>query len=283
MSKKAKKTTQAETPAPLAPHTQIIAIANHKGGCGKTTTAVNLAAELGRAGHSVLLIDMDPQANASLHVGLKHPSEVAVDCAALLLGGAALLTEAIHEETALPNVSLIYGSLALGLAEDKLREDSPRPAEELAQKLAPALGVYDAIIIDCPPSLKLLSSNALAAATHVIIPVESGSQYGLYGVSDLTRHIEKIKRVNPALTVLGALLVRHDPRLTVCKLIEEAAQEQLGQLIPVKIPTSTKINQSVILKQSAHDTDKGSKVAHAFEELAAHIAERLSLSRTATR
>ena len=281
MSKKAKKSTQAEIPAPPPPRTEIIAIANHKGGCGKTTTAVNLAAELGRAGHSVLLIDMDPQANASLHVGLKHPSEVEVDCAALLLGGPELLTEAIHEETALQNVSLIYGSLALGLAEDKLREDSPRPAEELAQKLAPALGVYDAIIIDCPPSLKLLSSNALAAATHVIIPVESGSQYGLYGVSDLTRHIEKIKRVNPALSVLGALLVRHDPRLTVCKLIEEAAQEQLGQLIPVRIPTSTKINQSVILKQSAHDTDKGSKVARAFEELATHIAERLSLSRTA--
>jgi chromosome partitioning protein len=268
---------------PPSPHTPIIAIANHKGGCGKTTTAVNLAAELGRAGHSVLLIDMDPQANASLHVGRLHPSEVTADCAALLLGGPELLAEAIHEETALPNVSLIYGSLALGLAEDKLREESPRPAEELAQKLAPALGVYDVILIDCPPSLKLLSSNALAAATHVIIPVESGSQYGLYGVSDLTRHIEKLRRVNPSLRVLGALLIRHDPRLTVCRLIEDAAREQLGSLLPVRIPTSTKISQSVILKQSAHAVDGGSKVARAFEELAAHVAQALSLPRTAAR
>jgi chromosome partitioning protein len=285
MSKRAKKPTPPATPEPLsppaAPQTKIIAIANHKGGCGKTTTAVNLAAELGRAGHSVLLIDMDPQANASLHVGLAHPSEVPVDCAALLLGGPELLTEAIHEETALENVSLIYGSLNLGLAEDKLREEAPRPAEELAQKLAPALGVYDAIIIDCPPSLKLLSSNALAAATHVIIPVESGSQYGLYGVSDLTRHIEKLRRVNPSLAVLGALLIRHDPRLTVCRLIEEAAREQLGELLPVRVPTSTKVSQSVILKQSARGVDRGSKVAQAFEELAAHISSTLHLARTA--
>ena len=258
--------------------TKIIAISNHKGGCGKTTTSVNLAAELGRIGHKVLLIDLDPQANASLHIGLKHPSEVEVDCSKLLLGELELLPQAIHEETTLSNVSLMYGSLALGSTEDRLREDTPRPSEELAHKISPLMGFFDVIIIDCPPSLKLLSSNALAAATHIIVPVESGSQYGLYGVSDLQRHIEKIKRINPSLTLIGALLIRHDKRLTVCKLIEGTAKTQLGKLIPVRIPSSTKVNQSVILKKSIYDLDRTSKVARAFGELAQYIVEELDLS-----
>ncbi|ERE18217.1 ParA family protein, partial [Pseudogulbenkiania ferrooxidans] len=80
---------------------------------------------------------------------------------------------------------LIYGSLQLGKAEDELKDDTPRPSEELRQKLAPLMGLYDVILIDCPPSLKLLTSNALAASTHVIIPIESGSQYGMYGMTDL--------------------------------------------------------------------------------------------------
>lgn len=263
------------------PKAKIIAIANHKGGCGKTTTSVNLASELGRSGHSVLLIDMDPQANASLHIGLKHPSEVPISCAELLLGDIELLPQSIQEETTLKNVSLIGGSLNLGYAEDKLREDAPRPSEELAQKISPLVNFFDVIIIDCPPSLKLLSGNALAAATHVIVPIESGSQYGLYGVSDLMKHIEKIKRINPGLTLLGGLLIRHDRRLTVCKLIEGAAEKQLGKLMPNKIPSTTKVNQAVILKQSIFDVDHSSKVARAFYELAKTVSERLELTRSA--
>ena len=129
--------------------TQIIAIANHKGGCGKTTTAVNLSAELGRRGLSVLLIDMDPQANASLHIGMQHPSEIEVSCAEMLLGEVDLLTQAIYEKTTLEGVSLIYGSLALSRTEDALRELTPRPAEELVYKLTHLMGIYDVIIIDC--------------------------------------------------------------------------------------------------------------------------------------
>jgi chromosome partitioning protein len=88
------------------------------------------------------LIDLDPQANASLHIGIKHPSEVEVDCAKLLLGELELLPQAIHEETTLTNVSLLYGSLALGSTEDRLREDTPRPSEELAHKISPLMGFF---------------------------------------------------------------------------------------------------------------------------------------------
>lgn len=131
-------------------HTKIIAVANHKGGAGKTTTVVNLAAELSRMGLSVLVVDIDPQANASLHIGKKHPSEVPVTCAELLLSEVEKLPAAIHEDTQIEGVSLIYGSLALGKAEDELRDGTPRPSEELAFKLKPLEGIYDVILIDCP-------------------------------------------------------------------------------------------------------------------------------------
>lgn len=257
--------------------TRVIAVANHKGGCGKTTTVVNLAAELARLSLSVLVIDLDPQANASLHIGKHHPSEVQVSSAELLLSEVEKLPLAIDEETHMEGVSLIYGSLALGITEDKLKDEAPRPSEELRQKIQPLLGLYDVILIDCPPSLKLLTSNALAAATDLIIPIESGSQYGMYGVTDLVRHLQKIYRINPSLNLLGVLLIRHDERQTVCKLIEGAAQEQLGNLIPVKIPPSTKINQAAMAQTSIQKIDRTAKVAKAFCQLATWIVEECRL------
>ena len=253
---------------------KIIAVANHKGGCGKTTTVVHLASELAAMSHRVLVIDLDPQANASLHIGIQHPSEVFVTTAELLLGDITLLTEALQEETQLENVALIYGSLSLGKAEDQLKEEAPRPSEELTIKLELLKDLYDFILIDCPPSLKLLTSNALASATHVIIPIESGSQYGLYGVTDLLNHLEKIKRINPQLKLLGALLLRHDERQNVCKLIRDEAIQQVGQILDTTIPQSTKVNQAAILQQPLYKLDKNSKVRKAFEKLALEVISK---------
>lgn len=257
--------------------TKVIAVTNHKGGCGKTTTVVNLAAEFSRAGLSVLVVDLDPQANASLHIGKKHPSEVPVTCAELLLSETDKILLAIDDDTNLPGVSLIYGSLALGKSEDELRDETPRPTEELANKLRPTFGIYDVILIDCPPSLKLLTSNALAAATHYLIPVESGSQYGLYGVADLLRHVSRVKTVNPNLSLLGALLIKHDERQTVCKLIENAAQEQIGKLIPIRVSTSTKVQQAAFGKVSIHSIDRTAKVAREFRQVAQWVGKEVGL------
>lgn len=258
-------------------NTKIIAVANHKGGCGKTTTVVHLAAEFARMEFSVLVVDIDPQANASLHIGKKHPSEVTISCAELLASDVEKLPLAIHEDTNIQGVSLIYGSLALGRTEDELRDSTPRPAEELRFKLQPMNGLYDIILIDCPPSLKLLTSNALACATHVVIPIESGSQYGMYGVTDLIKHIAKIRKVNPELEMLGALLVKHDERLTVCKLIESAAREQFGKLLETRIPTSTKVNQAAMAQMSLHALDRTAKVSREFRQLAIEIVRELGL------
>lgn len=258
--------------------TKWIVVANHKGGCGKTTTVVNLAAELARLGLSVLVVDLDPQANASMHIGKSHPSEVEVTCAELLASEVDKLPQALHEDTHIEGVSLIYGSLALGRAEDSLKEHTARPSEELKAKLAPLDGLYDIVLIDCPPSLKLLTSNALSLATHLIIPIESGSQYGLYGVTDLLRHVDKIKRINPKLEFMGALLIKHDERQTVCKLIEAAANEQFGKLLPIKIPVSTKVNQAAMGQMSLHSIDKNARVAKEFRKLAEYLIESLGLT-----
>lgn len=257
--------------------TKVVAIANHKGGCAKTTTTINLAAEFARQGNSVLIVDLDPQANATLHIGKLHPSEVDVSAAELLLGESALLSRAVQTETTLDDVSLISGSLALGKAEDDLKDASPRPNEELRAKLLPADGVFDLILIDCPPSLKLLTSNALAAATHYIVPVTSGDQYGLYGAEDLLQRVEKIRRINPGLELLGALLIKHDERQTICKLLAGTAETTFGKVLSEKISQSTVVQQSVVLKTSVHAVDRSSKPARQFRLLATDLAKQLQL------
>ena len=185
---------------------KIIAVANHKGGCGKTTTVVHLASELANFGKKVLVIDLDAQANASLHIGLRHPSEVSVTTAELLVGDVSLLADALEEDTNFENVSLIYGSLNLGKTEDQLKEDAPRPSEELATKIDLLKDLYDFILIDCPPSLGILTTNALAAANSVLIPVQC-EYFALEGIMQLINTIMLAQRkVNPNLDIEGVLL-----------------------------------------------------------------------------
>lgn len=263
--------------------TPTLVIATHKGGAAKTTTAVNVAAEFGRAGLKVLLIDLDPQANASLHVGKQHPANVPVTMAKLLRGDVALLPDAIHEETTLPNVSLIYASIDLDLVNEDLRNSAPRPSEELKMKLEPVAGLFDVIVIDTPPALNLLTRNGFAAATHVLIPVESGSQYALYGVTDLLTVMNSIKRINPSLKNLGALLVKHDERQTVCRLLSQLAVESFDTVVPIRISQSTKVNQASISKVSISMLDRSNKVAREYTELADYLIDEMGLKRTKSR
>lgn len=258
-------------------HAKVIAIANHKGGCAKTTTTINLASEFARQGNRVLVVDLDNQSNATYHIGKTHPSQVRVSAAELLLGDHSLLAAAVQEDTTLEGVCLIPGALTLAKAEDVLKDTSPRPNEELRSKLLPADDVFDVILIDCPPSIRLLTSNALAAATHVIVPVEAGDQYGLYGSQDLLQKIDQIRRINPKLELLGALLVRYDDRQTICRLQAGQAEQMFGQLLPVRISQGTAVKQSVVLKTSAHGVDRSSKPARQYRQLAASLAKSLSL------
>lgn len=252
--------------------TRIITIANHKGGCGKTATVVHLAAELAQLGLSVLVIDLDPQGNASTHIGKKHPSEVEITIKDLLLGGYSKLVEAVQEETNLRGVSLISSSLSLTTEEDKIKDNEPRPLEVLGRIIKPLIGVYDVILIDTPPSLRTLTGNALSCATDYIIPVFSGSQYGMYGILDLQAYVEKIKYINPNLNLLGALLIRHDERQLMCRAIKEAAKEQVGKVIPVEITSSNNIDKAAALKVSIREVDATARIARKFRQLAIWIA-----------
>lgn len=254
------------------PQTKIIAIANHKGGCGKTSTVVHLASELAQLDLNVLVIDLDPQGNSSTHIGKKHPSEIEVSIKNLLLGEYDKLAEAVQEDTCIKGVSLISSSLSLTTEEDKIKDNEPRPMEVLGRVIKPLIGIYDVILIDTPPSLRTLTANALACATHYIIPVFSGSQYGMYGVLDLEAYIQKIKYINPNLTLLGALLIRHDERQLMCRAIKESAHEQIGRVIPIEITSSSNVDKAAALKVSLREVDATARIARKFRQLAMWVA-----------
>lgn len=257
--------------------TKIIAVANHKGGCGKTATVVHLASELAQLDLNVLVIDLDPQGNASTHIGKKHPSEINVSIKNLLLGEYDKLPEAVQEETCIKGVSLIGSSLSLTTEEDKIKDNEPRPMEVLGRVIRPLIGIYDVILIDTPPSLRTLTANALACATHYIIPVFSGSQYGMYGMLDLQAYIQKIKYINPNLTLLGALLTRHDERQLMCRALKESAQEQIGRVIPIEITSSNNVDKAAALKVSLREVDATARIARKFRQLAIWIAVEMGV------
>lgn len=257
--------------------TKIITVANHKGGCGKTATVVHLASELAQLDLSVLVIDLDPQGNASTHIGKIHPSEIPVTIKDLLLGGYSKLVDAVQEDTCIKGVHLISSSLSLTTEEDKIKDNEPRPLEVLGRIIKPLIGVYDVILIDTPPSLRTLTGNALSCATDYIIPVFSGSQYGMYGVLDLQAYIEKIKFINPNLNLLGALLIRHDERQLMCRAIKESAKDQIGKVIPVEISSSNNIDKSAALKVSIREVDPTARIARKFRQLAMWVAKETGL------
>lgn len=258
---------------------RVITIANHKGGCGKTATTVHLSAELAKLGMRVLVIDLDPQENASTHIGLKHPSEIDISIRDLIIPNfdqptltsadkEELIKQAIHTKTHFDGVSLIYSSLRLTIDKDRIREKEPRPMEVLKEVIDKVKYDFDVILLDTPPSLEILTSNALACATDYIVPIFSGSQYGMYGVVELQRYIDSLKRINPELNLLGALLVRHDERQLMCRNIRDELEIALGKVIPITIPSSAKIDQAAKLHLTISDIDTQSSIARQFRELA---------------
>lgn len=265
---------------------RVIAIANHKGGCGKTATTVHLSAELAKLGMRVLVIDLDPQENASTHIGLKHPSEIDISIRDLIIPNfdqptltpadkGELIEQAIHTKTHFDGVSLIYSSLRLTIDKDRIREKEPRPMEVLKEVIDKVKYDFDVILLDTPPSLEILTSNALACATDYIVPIFSGSQYGMYGVVELQRYIDSLKRINPQLSLLGALLVRHDERQLMCRNIRDELEIALGKVIPITIPSSAKIDQAAKLHLTISDIDTQSSIARQFRELAKWTAKEI--------
>ena len=254
--------------------TQVIALANQKGGVGKTTTAINLAACLARQGQRVLLVDLDPQANATSGLGAEKREGGSVYSA---LVGDALLTDQIVR-TAYENLFLISGEVDLCGAEI----DLPRMKDSL-QRLKGALhsvrmaNVYDLILIDCPPSLGSLTLNAFTAADSLIIPIQC-EYYALEGITMVNRLMDQVRGAgdNPDLHILGIVMTMYDGRTRLSQQVLEEVRAHFTNLIfQTTIPRATRLAEAPSYGMPALYYDPDGLGTAAYDVLAVEVMERL--------
>ncbi len=250
---------------------RVIAVANQKGGVGKTTTAVNLAASLGSLGESALLLDLDPQSNSTSGVGIV-PADV-VHSTYTVLAGSSSPSEAIVETKA-TGLEVLPANRDLIGAEVELVSMQNRELI-LRERIVLINLKYHFIIVDCPPSLGLLTVNALAACDSVIVPLQC-EYYAMEGVSALLATIEMVREsLNPLLQLDGVLLTMFDTRNTICHQVAEQARQHFGdQIFRTVIPRNVRLSESPSFGLPILLYDPGSRGAQSYLELARELLER---------
>jgi chromosome partitioning protein len=254
------------------PGARIIAIANQKGGVGKTTTAVNLGACLAEADRTVLVVDLDPQGNASTGLGV-DPADRTLSTYEVLTGAAGVQEAA--KATEIAGLGVVPSTIDLAGAEIELVSQFSRETR-LARSLDPVRTDFDYILIDCPPSLGLLTVNGLAAADELLVPIQC-EYYALEGLGQLMKNVEAIQaNVNPRLRLAGIVLTMFDPRTRLADQVVEEVRRYFGSLVyDSVIPRSVRVAEAPGFGKPITRYDPESRGAVAYRHLARELAERV--------
>ena len=250
---------------------KIIAIDNQKGGVGKTTTAVNLAAGVGLAGKKVLLVDADPQGNSTSGFGI-NKKQVKTTSYEMLIGTGKLESAVIKTE--FKNVDVVPSSMDLAAAEVDLIEIEHREAQ-LKMALAASRDNYDYIFIDCPPSLGLITINALNASDTVLVPIQC-EYFALEGLSQLMASVRQVKRLyNPTLEIEGIVLTMYDGRLNLTgQVVSEIKKYFANKLYKTVIPRAVRLSEAPSYGMPIQYYDKRSKGSEAYSDLAKEFLKK---------
>jgi chromosome partitioning protein len=251
---------------------KIFCVANQKGGVGKTTTTVNLAAGLAQAGQRVLVVDLDPQGNATMGSGIDKRS-LALSVYDVLLESASIAEARVRSEKG--GYDLLGANRELAGAEVELVQ-LERRNQRLREALAGVAGEYEFVLVDCPPSLSLLTLNGLCSAHGVIVPMQC-EYFALEGLSDLVNTIKQVHaNLNRELQVIGLLRVMFDPRITLQNQVSEQLKSHFGEKVfDTVIPRNVRLAEAPSYGQPGVVFDPASKGARAFVEFAGELVRRV--------